>query len=125
MPFILPIYFQQTKSKTVLAGMNAYRNWHHHTQNKFKTTFSDLLIPQLAAYKPYNGQYAVEYTLYYKNPTCDLTNICSLSSKVFNDVLQAQGLVQNDNVKWLVKETFKVGQQDRINPRVEILCKKQ
>lgn len=122
--FILPIYFQQTKAKKVLASMNAYRNWHYHTQNKFKTTFSDLLIPQMQDLKPHKGKYSVEYALYYKNPTCDLTNICSLMSKVFNDVLQDQGLVANDNVQYLNKETFIVGGRDTVNPRVEIICKR-
>lgn len=121
----LPIYFQLTKKKTVLVSMNWFRNAHYHSQNKLKSEFSDLLRPQLSDVKPYKGKYAVEYLLYYKNPTCDLTNICSLMSKVFNDVLQSEGIVVNDNVNWLVKETFSVGHKDTNNPRVEIVCKKQ
>ena len=122
--FVLPIYFQQTKAKTVMTSMNWYRNAHYYAQNNFKKHFADLLVPQLATLEPYKGLYQVSYTLYYKNPACDLTNICSLMSKVFNDVLQDQGLVVNDNVQWLKKETFEVGGQDKLNPRVEILCKK-
>lgn len=122
--FTLPIYFQQTKAKTVLVSMNAYRNWHYHTQNQFKTVFTDLLKPQLKGLNTHSSKYCVKYVLYYKNPTCDLTNVCSLISKVFNDVLQAEGLVINDNVQWLKRETFEVGGQDKINPRVEIHCKK-
>ena len=43
----LPIYWQQTKNKKVLVSLNAYRNWHYYTSNKFKHDFHELVKNQL------------------------------------------------------------------------------
>lgn len=43
-----------------------------------------------------------------------------MANKHCNDAFQAYGLVENDNVKYCVKSTYYVKDQDKDNPRVEV-----
>ena len=117
---VLPVYYQVSKKKKVLLGMNWYRNAHFRSQSAMKLYMSELCVMALKGHVPLTGTYGVKYVYFYKRSNSDLTNVCSLSSKIFNDVLQDEGLVVNDTVIWCIEERFIVGKKDTINPRVEI-----
>jgi len=125
--FNLPVYYTETfktkPDKTFLVSLNWYRNAHYHIQNKVKQYFSDLVKKELVGKSPLTTQYCITYIYHYKNKTSDLPNVTPMTSKWVNDVLQAEGLVSNDNVQYLTKEIHEVGTFDKLNPRVEITIK--
>lgn len=117
----LPIYWTQSSSKTVLVSLNQFRNWHYHTSNKFKQEFHELVGNQLEGISPITGQFRLDLSLYYKNPTCDPSNICALIEKTVLDALQEYQIIVNDNVKYHLGSTYSVIGQDKTNPRCEIV----
>ena len=128
MHLTLPIYwtkvFKTKPDKTVLCGMNWYRDAHYHEKNKVKKEFSELVYKQLGAeFPPIAGGYTMHYDLFYKNPNCDGANIVAFSEKVVLDAIQEINIVTNDNVKYHKGSTWSVADQDKENPRVEITIK--
>ena len=97
--FTLPIYWQQTTKKKVLCGMNAYRNWHYFTANKWKQEFHDLVANQISRKITFDV-YELELDLFYKNPTMDGSNVAALMEKAALDSLQSIGVLKEDNVKF-------------------------
>ena len=126
MTFTLPIYYTQTfktkPDKTFLIGMNWYNTAHYHIKNEVKQSLTTLITEQFENIGPVLGPYKVHYTLYWKNPSSDGSNIISLSEKIFLDAIQ-QGLVSEDNVKHHMGSTWTNAGQDKVNPRVEITIK--
>ena len=118
--FELPIYWTQhykTKAdKTVLVGMNFYRNAHHHAQNSLKKHFHELVIQQLSS-DAVEGLYRLHLKIYYKNATCDGSNVAALIEKFALDALQSHNTVVNDNVKFHIGTTWEIAGQDKTNPR--------
>lgn len=121
----LPVYYElvyKTKpNKTLLVGLNMYRNAHFHLQNKVKQHYAAIVTNQVTGSTPIVGRFRVSYTYYYKSSVSDLGNVCSLSSKVLLDALQELNLIQQDNVQYCIEEVYRVGGLDKLNPRVEIL----
>lgn len=119
----LPIYWTQhfkTKNdKTVLVGMNWYRNAHYMLQNRMKQEFTELIEDQLDSTQ-IQGPYTLHIDLYYKNPTCDGSNIVALMEKVALDALQHNKVVEQDNVQFHLGTTWNVVGQDKQNPRCDI-----
>lgn len=121
--FTLPIYFVKhfkTKpSKTVLLGMNWFRNAHYFDQNKFKQEFTDLVLEQLDS-TVISSPFELEMKLHYKNANCDPSNVVALIEKVALDALQKSNTIEEDNVKHHKGTSWTVESQDRKNPRCEI-----
>lgn len=114
----LPVYFEIKKNKTILVGMNWYRNAHYFEQNKVKQFYTALIFTLLPAVK--YDQYTIQYTYHYKNSSSDLMNVCSIIDKFLQDALQSKGIVQNDTVKYCLGTTCDVGDKDKLNPKIEI-----
>ena len=124
----LPIYYTidyKTKpSKTFLCGINWFRNAYYHEQNKIKTHFEDLISDQVKSLPIKTlSQFTVEYTLYYKNSSCDPSNIIALIEKFVLDGLQKTNHLTQDSVKYHLGSSFTIGGQDKENPRVDITVK--
>lgn len=122
---VSPIYWTQTfktkEDKVWLVGMNNYRNWHYHTSNKFKTEFGEMFKEQLPNVV-LEGKFTVHMKLFYKR-VCDGSNVVPLIEKVLLDVLQKEGVILNDNVKYHIGTDWVIAKQDKANPRVEITIK--
>lgn len=120
----LPIYYTQefkTKpNKTTLLGMNAYRNWHHFTQNSAKTWFSELVGNLLPPNPETFDKFHMTYQVFYKSTACDGSNIIALSEKFVLDALKTHGIITDDNVKHHLGSAWILGGQDKDNPRVII-----
>ena len=122
----LPIYYQQTRLKKVMVGMNWLRNAHFQVSNKAKKHYHSLIIYKLQSCNTIiDGEYFIDYRLFYKNKSCDMMNVISVIDKFLNDSLQELGVVQNDNVLFYTGCNVKVAGQDRECPRVEIIISKQ
>ena len=124
----LPIYWTNVKktkaSTTHLVGANFFRNAHFHVKNKMKQDYhamvADLLTTTTTSI---NTPFTVEYKLYYKNPSCDGSNVVSMIEKFFLDAIQEINIVENDNVNYHLGSTWSIGGQDKSNPRCEITLK--
>ena len=119
----LPIYYVEEKKtkadKTWLVGMNAYRNWHYHLSNKIKTHYHNLVAGSTLP-DPIDKGFTLSITIYYKNPSCDGSNIAALMEKFTLDSLQELNIIKQDNVKHHLGTIWKIGGQDKENPRAEI-----
>ena len=131
MTIVLPIYWTQhyktKESKTVLVGMNWYRNAHYHSQNAMKKDFHELVstqvrknLPQVGNNLSEVGKFKLSIKIYYKNTSCDGANIAALIEKFTLDSLQDENLIINDNVQYHLGTTWEVIEQDKNNPRCEI-----
>jgi hypothetical protein len=124
MQITVPVYYTQTfktkKDKTFLVGMNWYRNAFYHIQNEVKQCYHSIISTSLADQHQQFSQYKVTYIYHYKSKISDLSNVCSMMSKFFNDTLQTLEIVPNDNVQFCKEEHFIAGNFDKSNPRVEI-----
>lgn len=121
--FTLPIYWQQSKKKKVLVGMNVYRNWHYYTSAAFKREFSEIVLEELGDFEPILGEYSLEIKVFYKNSSCDASNIVALIEKVFLDTLVIAGALKGDSVKHHKSTFWTVVEKDAENPRCEITVK--
>ena len=125
--FTLPIYYtiekKTKKNKTVLVGMNFFRNAHYHIKNKLKQHYHKLVSEQLESFSEDKKieQFKTHYKLYYKVSNCDMTNISSLIEKFVLDGLKEFGLIIDDNVKYHISSKVEVIEQDKKNPRIEII----
>lgn len=95
-------------------------NAHFFTSNKVKQEVEDIIIKQIPANVTFN-QYQIVYTYYFKSITSDLPNVTALGSKFLNDALKKAGVIKDDNVQYLKYESYTVGEQDKRNPRIEVL----
>lgn len=119
----LPIYWTDVKkrvpSKTYLVGMNWYNNSNYHLKNKVKRDYHEL-VNNLTLQFPKLDKFKVEYTLFYKNPTSDGANIIAVIEKFFLDGLVSANIITNDNVAYHKGSTWSIGEQSKLDPRVEI-----
>ena len=120
----LPIYYTQEfktkKDKTFLIGLNWERNAHFFIKSEVKRHFHDLVINQII---PISNPYTLFTThtkLYYKNPSCDGSNIIPMIHKYLLDALQECKVLSNDSVKYEMGGSWEVVGQDKLNPRCEI-----
>lgn len=116
----LPIYWTQhyktKKDKTVLVGMNWYRNAHYHSQSAMKRDFHELVAKQVGDFV-HKGKFKLRIEIYYKNSTCDGANIAALMEKFALDALQEEKVIINDNVNFHLGSSWEVIEQDKDNPR--------
>jgi hypothetical protein len=124
MKLSLPIYwtqhFKTKQDKTVLVGMNWYRNAHYHAQNAMKQDFHGLVSAQIQKTLTPLKEFKLFIEIYYKNSSCDGANIAALIEKFTLDALQEEHIITNDNVQYHKGTTWEVVEQDKDNPRCVI-----
>ncbi len=126
MHFTLPIYYTKTykakPAKTTLVGLNWFRNAMHFEQNEVKKYYHDLVASSPLP-PPIPGPFRLEIVVYYRNPASDGSNIAAMFEKFTLDSLQTLNIIQQDNVKYHYGTIWSIGEQDKLNPRVEITIK--
>lgn len=122
--FSIPIYYtfeyKTKKDKTILVGMNWYRNTSFHPSNQVKKYFHEYIANVTKHLTPIEDTFHLSIAIYYKNPTCDGANIASLAEKFVLDALQSLDIIQQDNVKYHLGTSWHVAGQDKESPRCEI-----
>jgi hypothetical protein len=116
----IPVYITLgvKKPKTILLSLNWYRNAHHHTSNKVKHLIEEQILSQIPSDSKPMKEYQVTYVYYYKSKVSDLPNVCALASKYLNDALKSIKLIPDDNVQYLLAETYCVGGQLKEDPHI-------
>lgn len=115
----LPIYFGAHKK--TLMSLNWYGNIHYHVRNNVKRYFHDRIGKVVSSNAKIASPFKTHFKLYYKNKKCDADNIIAVVSKFLLDALQEHGVIEEDSVMHYLGSTWEVVEQDRDNPRVEVL----
>ncbi len=114
--FTLPVYGVY---KSGAASLNVYRNAHYHKNNQAKKKFKSLIHDQLIKFDPIEGQLKFKYIYFARRKDSDLSNVCAVIIKFFEDSLVEYGLIPDDNVQIVVSIKQEFGGMDRKKPRVE------
>ena len=115
--FILPLY-GVTKKGAI--SLNWYRNAHYQSSNAAKKKFKELIQEQLDQFDIIQTPIKIKYTYYaQRNNTPDLDNFVAVARKFFQDALVESGLIEDDNVNFIIASSERYGGIDKNNPRVE------
>lgn len=121
--FILPIYGVAKPTKTAKnppINVGWYRNVHYRGSNDAKIKFKKMIQGQLDQFDKIETPIKIKYTYYAKgNNSPDLDNFVGTVKKFFQDALVESGLIEEDNVKFIVASSESYGGIDKENPRVE------
>lgn len=117
----LPIHYTQTfktkKPKTILVGMNWYRNAHFLVSNKVKSHYHEMVWDILPRQK--FTKVRLEYRVFVGRRNTDGHNIRSVIEKFFLDSLVEGGYIADDSIDFVVGDTSSY-YLDKDNPRIEI-----
>lgn len=123
---VLPIYYtikyKTKKNKTILVGLNWYRNAHFITSNDVKHYFHKLIGEQNI-----NKKFKTlipEYHIYVRASNTDGPNIRSILEKFVLDGLKEYGIIEDDNITIIKGDSSKYF-IDKENPRIEIFLKEE
>jgi len=116
--FTVPIYWQQTKKKTVLVGMNWYRNCHFMALNKAKKDYYGIILSQ-GQRKPLKSPIHIEYKVFLKRRGSDGGNVRAVIEKFVLDALVKCNVIEDDTSNIVVSDTSKYF-LDKDKPRTEI-----
>ena len=115
--FTLPLY-GVTKKGAI--AVNWYRNAHYHESDSAKKKFKKLIQDQLNQFDKIETPIKIKYTYYaQRNNSPDLDNFVGTVKKFFQDALVESGLIEDDNVNFIVSNSETYGGIDKLNPRVE------
>lgn len=108
------------KSKFIL-NLNLYRNANFHVLNNAKIAFKEKVTPLLRHIPKLKGC-TLEFTLFPGSETkCDVSNVCCIVEKFFNDALVECGKIEDDNYTIVPTSRYNFGEVDKNNPRVEVV----
>lgn len=115
---ILP---RKTKAdKRFILNLNVYRNTYYIVLNQAKSLYSEVMEEQIKAL-PEMDKIKVTFTVYPKTRRLtDIPNVCIIHDKFFMDALVHDGKLVDDNYKYHCESTYKFGEVDKENPRVDI-----
>lgn len=116
---VVPIYFQQTKKKKVLLGLNWYRNAHFVASNNAKRWIAKIIGEQVKDVLPLSGELEVRYVIYLKNNRSDGGNVRSVIEKFGLDALVKAGIIVDDKSD-IITQDESIYLFDKKNPRAEI-----
>lgn len=118
---ILPIHYtneyKTKKDKTILVGMNWYRNAHFLVSNKVKHHYHDLVSKQIGNSK--FNKIKLIYKVYVGRKNTDGHNIRAVIEKFFLDSLVEGGNIKDDSIDYVVGDSSEY-YLDKDNPRIEI-----
>ncbi|MFZ2523628.1 MAG: hypothetical protein WAW92_04555 [Minisyncoccia bacterium] len=118
----VPIYyiqkFKTKKDKTLLIGMNTYRNLHYRLSNTIKQHYKEeiqKILPDQTLQTPCKAKFAV----YLRRNNTDGGNVRSCIEKFVLDAFIASKVIPDDKVKYLIGDSSEYF-IDENNPRCEV-----
>jgi hypothetical protein len=116
----VPIYMNVSKSKTVLIGMNWFRNAFYRQSNSVKKEYHKI-IASLGLTK-LRGKLSVHYDIYMKRRGTDGMNVRAVIEKFVLDGFKSANVIEDDNFEIIVSDSSNY-YLDRKNPRAVITIK--
>ena len=118
---ISPLDIKLYKTKKFILNLNQYRNLHYRVLNNAKIKYKEHMEKQISKLEPIDKPICLVYTVYKgDNRSYDVSNICSVHDKFFEDALVELGKLPDDNHKYVPMVVYLEGQRDRFNPRVSV-----
>lgn len=101
-------------------NLNAYRNANFHILNAAKIRFAEIVKP-LVAHIPKLPGCGMDLVLFPgSHHKCDVSNVCSIVEKFFNDAFVEAGKLDDDNYTFVPVSRYTFGRVDTKHPRVEL-----
>lgn len=122
MKYTVPIYYEieykTKKNKTILVGLNWYRNCHFHLNNKVKHFYHNLIVEQYDN-NPIETPCKPHFAIYLKRKGTDGHNVRSIIEKYVYDALVECGAIPDDTPEYIASGSWECS-YDKDNPRCEI-----
>lgn len=122
MKITVPIYYTQElktkKDRTILLGLNSYRNMHYRLNNEIKQYYKQMVFDMCVG-KVVQTPCKVKFTVYLKNKSTDGGNVRSFIEKAVLDGFVKAGVIKDDSVGFVVGDSAEYF-IDKENPRCEI-----
>lgn len=121
--FILPlvVYIPLKTKPDIRFGVdvNTFKSMNRFNYNKAKAIYCEHMREQLEGFEMIRGQIAVHYT-YYKNinNSPDLDNFVGGAKKFFQDAMVSHGLIEDDNVNFIPRNSESYGGHSPGNGRI-------
>ena len=117
---ISPLRIRKSQSKDLILNLNVVRNTHYRTLNTAKKNYTTHMGEQLRHFKGILRARLL-FIIYPKTRRkFDLDNVGSIHAKFFQDALVKHGIIPDDDYEHITEVTFRYGEVDKHNPRVEI-----
>lgn len=117
---VSPLRIVRPHAKDFILNLNDYRNTHFRTLNDMKIKYKRLVKDQIKLL-PVFERIRLTYVLYPKTRRLtDISNVCSVHDKFFCDALSELGRLKDDNYLYLPEVNYRMGEVDKLNPRVDI-----
>lgn len=111
---------KRKKDVNFYLNLNAYRNADFFTLNAAKIRYKEIVTP-LFSHIPKMARCSMEFKLFVgSNHLSDVSNICAIVEKFFNDAFVEAGKISDDNYTVVFESRYNFGGVDKNNPRVEI-----
>lgn len=109
------------KGKRTPLNMNWYQTAHSRQTSAAKKRWSQLIGPTLPKVF-FEGKIKATYTFYNGDKRLtDVNNWCAVLDKFLMDVLVSNGIILEDDYRYVVDTRFKYGCYDKNNQRVEVV----
>ena len=115
----VPIYYKQSKKKTVLMGLNWYRNTHYVVNNNAKKFILEIVKDFIEGEPMPDGLIHVHYKIYLKRKGSDGGNVRSVVEKYVLDAVKSAGYIKDDVADIIVSDSSEYF-YDKKYPRAEI-----
>tara|TARA_R110000803_G_scaffold16197_8_gene44501 strand:- start:13399 stop:13779 length:381 start_codon:yes stop_codon:yes gene_type:complete len=115
----IPIYFKATKKKTVLLGLNWYRNSHYAVQDKAKKFISSVVEDTIEGEPILEGRIHADFKIYLKRKGTDGGNVRAVAEKFGLDAIKNAGYIIDDNAE-IIRSDASEYFYDKEFPRAEI-----
>jgi hypothetical protein len=118
-----PIYIKlgkTSKAKNHSLNLNQYRNWHFRTSSAIKNAYQEIIAGKVAGLS-FKGKIGLEFKLFKRDKRhIDRANFCCIVEKFFCDTLVKEGVIEDDNDKFISYSLYTTGGVDKHDPRCEI-----
>lgn len=111
------------KGEKMLIGMNQIMGAKNHFKNYIKQQYQDMVVEEAKRTNQpiISGKYEAIFILHYPHARMDKSNVCAMVDKYAIDALVEAGYLPNDNVNNYKKAVYIVGDNDKENPRCEVI----
>lgn len=120
--FISPLHLiPPRKKRKFILNLNIYQRTYYKTLNNMKIYYKKEMEEQIKKVKPYSSPIYIAFVVYKgDNRHYDVSNICCVHDKFFDDAIVELGRLDDDNSKFVISSCYLSGGIDTNNPRVEI-----
>lgn len=106
------------KKRVTPLNLNIYRNADKFHLNTMKINYSNVVMPLLKGI-PRIDKCFIKYTLFNGTHRLnDVANVCSIVDKFFSDTLTASGILEDDNIKHVLRVSYIYGGYIKDDPHV-------